>query len=110
MIRKNNFIAHLLIRLKLKENHFYLRGRGRLKKEDRSDKETLFQLKAKKHYSIYHIVVISVKVIYHFNRFYLAYGNNLMDAVGLMEGQLNWWEIFLKLDNLARNQISLNLL
>jgi len=33
-----------------------------------------------------------------------------MDAVGLMEGQLNWWEIILKLDNFARNQISLNLL
>jgi hypothetical protein len=32
------------------------------------------------------MVVISVKVIYHFNRFHLAYANDLMDAVGLMEG------------------------
>jgi hypothetical protein len=54
-------------------------------------------------------VVIAVKVIYYSNRFHLAYANDLMDAVGLMEGQLNWWEIFLKLDNLAKNQISLNL-
>jgi len=49
MIRKNNFMAHLFIRLKLGENHFYFRGRSRFKKEDRSDKEMLFQIKVKKY-------------------------------------------------------------
>jgi hypothetical protein len=34
MVGKYNFMANLLIRLKLKENHFYFRERGRFKKEE----------------------------------------------------------------------------
>ena len=50
-------------------------------------------------------MVIAVKIIYHFNRFHLAYTNDLVDAVGLMEGQLNWWKTPLKLEYFAKNQI-----
>ena len=51
-------------------------NQNQFQREDRSEKEMLFHFKVSKHSCHYHIVVMAVKIIYHFNRFPIAHAND----------------------------------